>query len=55
MGLFKVSPEVKMTFKFLEQYNAEDEKFFELVSKHSLRVLGIVSKLIKEVVKILRL
>ena len=49
MGLFKVSPELKMTFAFLQQYNIDDEKFYEHVSKHSLRVFGMLTKLVKEV------
>lgn len=49
MDLFKVSPELKMTFAFLQHYNTEDEEFYNLVSKHSLRVLGMVTRLVKEV------
>ena len=49
MDLFKVSPESKMMFRFLQHYDIENDQFFDLVSKHSLRVLGVVGALVKEV------
>ena len=49
MDLFKVSPEVRMNFAFLQQYHTEDEKFYAVVSKHSLRVFAVIAKLVKEV------
>ena len=48
MDLFKVSPESKVIFDFLKLYHTEDGKFYDLVSKHSMRVLGMVSNLVKE-------
>ena len=50
MDLFKVSPESTQAFAFLKHYTTDNEEFYELLSKHSLRVLGIVSVLIKEVI-----
>ena len=49
MDLFSVSPELKMTFSFLQRVSMEDDKFYSLVSKHALRVLGIINLLVKEV------
>ena len=49
MDLFKVSPEIRMNFAFLQHYQTEDEKFYAVVSKHSLRVFAVLGKLIKEV------
>ena len=53
MDLFKVSPESKVIFDFLKLYHTDDGKFYGLVTKHSLRVLGMVSNLVKEVSDIL--
>ena len=50
MDLFKVSPDVKMTFKFLHHVSIEDEEFYKLVYKHSLRVMGMITTLVKEVI-----
>ena len=49
MDLFKVSPEIRMNFAFLQHYQTEDEKFYSIVSKHSLRVFAVITKLVKEV------
>ena len=49
MDLFKVSPEIKKSFQFLHNYDPDDDTFYELVEKHSLRVFGMLSKLVKEV------
>lgn len=46
--LFTVSPESKMMFQFLPHYDISDDAFSELISKHSLRILGMVTKLVKE-------
>ena len=51
MNLFKVSPETKMTFEFLKHVDTDDEQFYKLVYKHSLRVMGMITTLVKEVVK----
>merc|ERR1711894_618313 len=48
MDLFKVSPELRMTFSFFEWYKVDNEKFYKLVTKHSLRIFGMVTKLVKE-------
>ena len=53
MDLFKVSPESKMIFDFLKLYHTDDGKFYDLVTKHSLRILGMVSNLVKEVSDVL--
>ena len=53
MDLFKVSPESKKIFEFLHNYNPDDDTFYELVEKHSLRVFGMLSKLVKEVTNFL--
>ena len=49
MDLFQVSPEAKKIFEFLHNYDPDDDKFYELVTKHSLRVFGMLNKLVKEV------
>ena len=49
MDLFKVSPDVKKIFQSLYNYNPNDDSFYELVAKHSLRVFGMLNKLVKEV------
>ena len=49
MDLFKVSPELKKIFEFLHNYDSDDDEFYELVAKHSLRVFGLLNKLVKEV------
>ena len=49
MDLFKVSPELRQTFSFFEYYKIDDEKFYKLVTKHGLRILGMVSQLVKQV------
>lgn len=49
IDLFKVSPEAKTIFEFLHNYDPDDDKFYELVTKHSLRVFGMLNKLVKEV------
>ena len=54
MDLFKISPETIETFRFLRAYHIEDEEFHDLLSKHALRVSGLVSLLIKEVFNILQ-
>ena len=51
MDLFKVSPETKMTFEFLHHVDIDDEKFYNLVYKHSLRVTGMITTLVKEVIE----
>ena len=51
MDLFKVSPETKMTFEFLHYVDIDDEKFYKLVYKHSLRVTGMITTLVNEVIK----
>ena len=43
---FKVSPDSAKYFPFFEKKN---EEFYYLLSKHSMKALGIVSKLINEV------
>ena len=53
MDLFKVSPESKKIFEFLHNYNPDDDTFYELVEKHSLRVFGMLTKLVKEVANFL--
>ena len=50
MNLFKVSPETKMTFEFLKHIDTDDEQFYKLVYKHSLRVMGMITTLVKEVI-----
>ena len=50
MELFIVSPEIKNMFANLHNYDPDDDKFYELVSKHSLRVFGMLNKLVKEVI-----
>ena len=49
MDLFKISPELMMTFEFLQHYDIGDEAFHQLLSKHALRVLTIVTLIVKEV------
>ena len=49
MALFSVSPELKMHFGFLQIYHTDDEKFYELVTKHALRVLAVVGEIVKKV------
>ena len=49
MDLFKVSPDLRQTFSFFEYYKIDDEKFYMLVTKHGLRILGMVSQLVKQV------
>ena len=49
MDLFKESPEASNAFIFLKHYSTENEEFYDLLSKHALRVLGIVTLLVKEV------
>ena len=49
MDLFKESPEASNAFVFLKHYSTENEEFYDLLSKHALRVLGIVTLLVKEV------
>ena len=49
VDLFKVSPDVKKIFQSLYNYNPNDDRFYELVAKHSLRVFGMLNKLVKEV------
>ena len=49
MELFIVSPEIKHMFANLYNYDPDDDKFYDLVSKHSLRVFGMLNKLVKEV------
>ena len=51
MDLFKVSPETKITFDFLRHVDTDDDQFYKLVYKHSLRVMGMITTLVKEVVK----
>ena len=51
--LFKVSPDLRQTFSFFEYYKIDDEKFYILVTKHALRILGMVSQLVKQVVIVL--
>jgi len=48
MDLFKESPEATNAFVFLKHYSTENEEFYDLLSKHALRVLGIVTLLVKE-------
>ena len=50
MDLFKESPEASNAFVFLKHYSTENEEFYNLLSKHALRVLGIVTLLVKEVI-----
>lgn len=50
MDLFKESPEASNAFVFLKHYSTENEEFYDLLSKHALRVLGIVTLLVKEVI-----
>ena len=49
MDLFKESPEASNAFVFLKHYSTENEEFYDLLSKHALRVLGIITLLVKEV------
>ena len=53
MDLFKESPEASNAFVFLKHYSTENEEFYDLLSKHALRVLGIVTLLVKEVNKLI--
>ena len=50
MDLFKESPDATNAFVFLKHYSTENEEFYDLLSKHALRVLGIVTLLVKEVI-----
>ena len=50
MDLFKESPDATNAFGFLKHYSTENEEFYDLLSKHALRVLGIVTLLVKEVI-----
>ena len=50
MDLFKESPEASNAFVFLKHYSTVNEEFYDLLSKHALRVLGIVTLLVKEVI-----
>ena len=49
MDLFKVSPESSKAFVFLKHYATDNKEYYDMLAKHALRVLGIVSLLVKEV------
>ena len=53
MDLFKESPEASNAFVFLKHYSTENEEFYDLLSKHALRVLGIVTLIVKEVINLI--
>jgi len=48
MNLFKVSSDLRTTFSFFGYVNVDDEKFYKLVTKHSLRIFAMASTLVKE-------
>ena len=43
---FKVSPDAAKAFSFFEKKN---EEFYDLLSKHAMKVLGVVAKIVDEV------
>ena len=43
---FKVSPDAANAFSFFEKKN---EEFYNLLSKHAMKALGIVAKIVDEV------
>ena len=54
IALFKASPESIEIFSFLRAYDVDNEEFYALLSQHSMRVLGTIGGLIKEVCTILQ-
>ena len=47
MEFFKVSPDATKSFSFFEQ---KQEAFYDLLSKHASRALGIVTNVVCEVI-----
>ena len=43
---FMVSPDAAKTFAFFETKN---EEFYHLLSKHSMKALGVMAKIVNEV------
>ena len=43
---FKVSPDAANAFSFFEKKN---EEFYDLLSKHAMKALGVVAKIVDEV------
>ena len=52
MDLFKVSPESADAFVFLKHCTSDSEEFYNLLSKHAMRVFGIVYSVVKEVIHV---
>ena len=50
MEFFKVSPDAAKSFSFFEKKN---EAFYDLLSKHASRALGVVTNVVSEVIYIL--
>ena len=44
---FKVSPDAAKSFSFFEKKN---EEFYNLLSKHAMKALGVVAKIVNEVI-----
>ena len=44
---FRVSPEAAKTFAFFDKKN---EDFYQLLAKHAMKALGIVTKVVSEVI-----
>ena len=44
---FKVSPDAAKSFSFFEKKN---EEFYNLLSKHSMKALGVLAKIVDEVI-----
>ena len=44
---FKVSPEAAKSFAFFEKKN---EEFYNLLSQHAMKALGIITKIVGEVI-----
>ena len=43
---FKISPDAANAFSFFEKKN---EEFYNLLSKHAMKALGVVAKIVDEV------
>ena len=46
---FKVSPDAAKSFAFFEKKN---EEFYDLLSKHSMKALGVITQIVGEVIYI---
>ena len=44
---FKASPDAAKSFSFFEKKN---EEFYNLLSKHAMRALGVLTKIVDEVI-----